>query len=154
MRAKKPGMDMSTYSKPANRPGFLVMCPRLGEFSPEIRGRLSKCFRHEQRRLAAPSPLCDHSAAHPSQRQRPAKDGAPTLWKCRRKAGPPAHPHYQYHSVFLDGKRGLRDNSLERCTLCHGLRCRPTSAAELSNSTPSCRNQAQKKSDPSAIFSG
>jgi hypothetical protein len=35
MRAKTPGIDISTYSKPTNLPGFLVelMCPRSCEFS-------------------------------------------------------------------------------------------------------------------------
>src|SRR2546422_2016296 len=40
MRAKTPSIDMSTYNKPANLPGFLVevMCPRWGEFSRRYGG--------------------------------------------------------------------------------------------------------------------
>src|SRR5580658_2267851 len=40
MRAKMPGIETSTYSKPANLPGFLLefMGPRLREFSPRYGG--------------------------------------------------------------------------------------------------------------------
>ena len=46
-RAKAPGMEMSTYSKPTNLPGFLaeLMCPRVGELSLRYGGGGRKVTR-------------------------------------------------------------------------------------------------------------
>ena len=48
--------------------------------------RVGGRFRFGHMRRERRSPWCDQSATHPSQKA--AKDGAPTVWLCHRKAHP------------------------------------------------------------------